>query len=345
MQESSLVKRKSSVLSGLFFINQATGILLFLQDFRRSFPARLLGLSFTLFSALVSHTCIAATPSERLSPHQGSTVSDEAVYFTNGVHNKLGCSKANNHCIAKREKTAPSDPRYPKHWISDWTMFRVTQNYEKNPPPYTNPPATLSSSDYTVSFGTTYYDSEYKPKDGDGKGAMMEHYEDYCLPIFPIANNRYTCSFISLGNKAYFLTYKKDRPKGMPECCLFSPKNHPPRRDFIKHLPYSPTRSAQLNNSVQAYALEVPSPDGPILFGYAFNAVASPDDYGKEHYRHPQSFFFSGNSDKAKAPIVSQNYTSFRKQKPESRFTWDRVERMCKAKPLPDCQLFNYDAK
>ncbi|MGO4612171.1 hypothetical protein AB4142_38125, partial [Variovorax sp. 2RAF20] len=78
--------------------------------------------------------------------------------------------------------------------------------------------------------------------------------EKYCLPIFPIKNNNYTCSFVSLGNKAYFLTYPQDRPKDMPACCMFSPMNHPPRQDFIKHLPYSAARSQNLNGSVQAYA-------------------------------------------------------------------------------------------
>ncbi len=99
---------------------------------------------------------------------------------------------------------------------------------------------------------------------------MMEHYEKYCLPIFPIKNNNYTCSFVSLGNKAYFLTYPQDRPKDMPACCMFSPMNHPPRQDFIQHLPYSAERSQNLNASVQAYALDLQSPQGPILFGYAF---------------------------------------------------------------------------
>ena len=98
---------------------------------------------------------------------------------------------------------------------------------------------------------------------------MMEHYEKYCLPIFPIKDNNYTCSFVSLGNKAFFLTYE-DRPKDMPECC-FSPMNHPARQDFVQHLPYSPARSQNLGGSLQAYALDVQSPQGPILFGYAFS--------------------------------------------------------------------------
>lgn len=67
---------------------------------------------------------------------------------------------------------------------------------------------------------------------------MEEHYVKRCLPIFPIPNN-FTCSFISLGRIAYFVTYPEDRPQGMPPVCLFSPDNHPPKRDFIEHLPYS----------------------------------------------------------------------------------------------------------
>lgn len=261
------------------------------------------------------------------------------VYPTNGVHSDFGCDKSNNYCIAKRNKSDPSDPHFPSQWISDWTMFRVMSNYEKNPPPYTNPPSTLSPKDYTISYGSTYYDANYIPADKDGMGAMMEHYEHYCLPIFPIKNNSYTCSFISLGNKAYFITYD-DRPKNMPQCCLFSPLNHPPRQNFIQHLDYSNERSQHLNGSIQAYVWKSMLESGGPLFGYAFNKQASPDSYSKIWYRHPQSFFFSGDKDTANAPIVSQNYTSFRAEKPDPKFTWDTVNRMCPSNNIPKCTLF-----
>lgn len=260
-----------------------------------------------------------------------------AVYFSMGVHNTSGCDASNDHCIAKRAPTDPSDPAFPSTWISDWIMYRVTNDsYKTNPPPYSSPPDTLKPTDYKTSRGSSYYDSTYVPADGDGSGAMLEHYERYCLPIFPIRNNNYTCSFVSLGNKAYFLTYPEDRPKDMPACCMFSPQNHPPRQDFIKHLPYSPARSTHLNASVQAYAVDVDSPGGPILFGYAFNKQAT----GQPPLRQPQSFFFSGDASIANAPIVSQNYLNFRIAKPDPVQTWDQVARMCPANP-PDCQLFD----
>src|ERR1700739_2959555 len=96
-----------------------------------------------------------------------------AVYFTNGVHNTLGCNEQNGNCIAKRNPGEPSDPFFPAFWISNWTMYRVMHNYENNPPPYSNPPTTLKPADYTVSRGTSYYDTTYIPPDGDGFGAMM----------------------------------------------------------------------------------------------------------------------------------------------------------------------------
>jgi hypothetical protein len=262
------------------------------------------------------------------------------IFFTMGVHNNLSCNNANGNCIAPRAADTPSDPFFPAMWVSDWTMYRVTQNYQKNPPPYSSPPSTLKPQDYTVSHGSSYYDTTYIPADGDGYGAMMEHYEKYCLPIFPIKDNNYSCSFVSLGNKAYFLTYPQDRPKNMPPCCLFSPMNHPPRQDFIKHLPYSPTRSGHLHGAVQAYALELQSPQGPILFGYAFYKNATSDQAGGAPYRHPQSFYFSGDVTVANAPIVSQNYTNFHSEKPDPAKTWDRVAQMCPKNP-PPCQLFN----
>jgi hypothetical protein len=272
---------------------------------------------------------VAATPAER------------HVYYTGGVHNDKDCIPLAK-CLYPRKAGEPTDPQYPKWWVSTWTMYRVFANYDKYPPPYGNPPAGLSPSDYQVSYGASYYDATYVPKDRDGTGAMMEYYDQYCLPIFP-SDNHFTCAFVSLGNKAYFLRYA-DRPKGTPQCCKFSPKNHPPRVDFIQHLPYSPARSAQVGGQVQAYALEVGKP--PILFGYAFYATPTSDDPANPKspkYRHPQSFYFSGYPlDPPNAPIVSQNYTSFRAQRPDPIVTWDQVAQMCPADP-EWCCLFEGD--
>ena len=79
----------------------------------------------------------------------------------------------------------------------------------------------------------------------------------------------------------------RDRPAGMPPVCLFSPMNHPPRRDFIKHLPYALSDSASSararrpipSGSARPAGRSRPAPAGPdrnqaILFGYAFAPVA-----------------------------------------------------------------------
>jgi hypothetical protein len=251
------------------------------------------------------------------------------VYYTGGVHNDKDCVPASK-CIYERKPGEPSDPLYPVWWSSDWLMYRVFNNYGKFPPPYASPPEGLTPNDYQVSKGATYYDSTYVPVDRDGVGAMMEHYEKFCLPIFPMPNN-YTCSFISLGNKAYFLRYD-DRPPNTPQCCQFSLKNHPPRRDFIKHLPYSPLDSSRVGGTVQAYSIT----PGGILFGYAFYKTPQPDSFNKKAkpYRHPQSFYFAGQpTDPPSAPIVSQNYTNFRMQRPDPAKTWDQVAKMCPAQP------------
>lgn len=168
----------------------------------------------------------------------------------------------------------------------------------------------------------------------------MEFYEKRCLPIFPMSNH-YTCAFVSLGNKAYFLRYD-DRPPGTPRCCQFSLDNHPPRQDFIKHLPYSADESRHLGGVVQAYSRLVPP---GILFGYAFESTARPDAYdpAAPPYRHPQSFFFSGYpGDPPDAPIVSQNYTGFRMQRPDPKRTWAQVAELCPPKP-EWCCLFASD--
>jgi hypothetical protein len=214
----------------------------------------------------------------------------DAVYATYGVHNDSHAGDcAYPTCVYKRAKGQPTDPTYPPYWTSHWAMYRVFNKYQANPPPYAGkPPARLREGiDYQTSWGVTYYDSSWSGP--SGQGAMEEHYDKFCLPIFPIPNN-YSCSFISLGDTAFFVTYD-DRPAWMPPVCLFSPRNHPPERDFIKHLPYSLGDSARLAFKVQGYSFWVNQagaiiqvgarPDqtaaGGILFGYAFDRDATPD--------------------------------------------------------------------
>lgn len=279
--------------------------------------------------------------------NEGRNLKDKAAalrhyYYTGGTHNDKNCTPPKK-CVYERTAGEPSDPAFPIYWTSEWTMYRVFNNYDKFPPPYALPPAGLTPADYEVSYGATYYDSTYKPADRDGEGAMMEHYEKRCLPIFPIKND-FTCSFVSLGNKAYFLRYE-DRPAGTPKCCQFSLKNHPPRTDFIKHLPYNKEKSTHIGGTVQAYSMEVGAKPPKILFGYSFEATPTPDSYDKTAapYRHPQSFFFSGYpGTPPDAPIVSQNYTDFRMQRPDPSQTWDQVAQMCPADP-EWCCLFASD--
>ncbi|MBV8687960.1 MAG: hypothetical protein JOZ90_16895 [Alphaproteobacteria bacterium] len=275
----------------------------------------------------------------------GAAADGNAVYATWGVHNPPGVSNCGApNCSYAGSPGRPPDPIYPAYWQSRWTMYRVFANYANALPPYKGPPPGLvPGRDYEVSFGATYYDSTWKGPSGEG--AMMEHYEKRCLPIFPGIPNTFTCSFISLGDTAYFLTYPQDRPKGMPPVCLFSPLNHPPRRDFITHLPYAPGDSAQLGGGAQAYSFWVGADGKPfqtgvkpdqtanqgILFGYAFAPVNG--------QMQPQSFYFSGFPlDPPNAPFVSQNYTNWQPTKPDPAKTWAQVSGL-DPKQLPACQV------
>ncbi|MCA9705361.1 MAG: hypothetical protein KDK70_05910 [Myxococcales bacterium] len=261
----------------------------------------------------------------------------DAIYFSKGVHNPCQCGP--DECIETRAPTDPPDPKYPPQWTSDWTMYRVFQGYQDDLPPWGSPPEGLEEGeDYETSQGWTAYDSTYVADAGAGTGAMMEHYEKRCLPIFPI-DNHFTCSFVSLGNTAYFLTYEQDRPAGMPPCCLFSPYNHPPRTNFIEHLPYSPEDSGHLGGALQAYRY-VAQP-GDIWFAYAFWKDRYVD--ADRQFLLPQSFYFSGDpSTPPNAPFVSQNYANFTATAPDPTKTWDQVAKMCPADgPPPPCQLFD----
>lgn len=273
---------------------------------------------------------------------------EDAVYQTYGVHNAPDISPcASPNCVYTRGPGEPADPIYPEYWVSDWNMYRVYNNYSEYPPPYPTapPPPLKEGTDYEKSTGTTYYDSTWKGLGGEG--AMMEHYEARCLPIFPISN-KFTCSFISLGDIAFFVTYEKDRPEGMPPVCLFSKFNHPPKRDFISHLPYSKEDSTQIGEGGQGYSFWVSAADGkPVQTGVKPDRTADQDimfGYGfapKDGKIMPQSFYFSGYPlPPANAPFVSQNYTDFKAVKPDPAQTWDQVNKL-DPKTLPQCQLFN----
>ena len=78
---------------------------------------------------------------------------------------------------------------------------------------------------------------------------MMEYYDEWSLPIFPM-DNHFSSSFVSLGNTAYFITYDKDRPAGMPPICLFFGIESSSRRDFTK--PAAARR--KLGGRIQGYS-------------------------------------------------------------------------------------------
>jgi hypothetical protein len=116
--------------------------------------------------------------------------------------------------------------------------------------------------------------------------------------------------------------------------------NHPPKRDFVKHLRYDRNRSSLLDYSVQAYSNLKIDQDG-ILFGYAFYSDATSDFYNTSlpPYKHPQSFYFSGDPDFA--PMVTQNFMNFRAERPRNQ-VWQEVIEKCP--PQPEwCCLFDSD--
>ena len=194
----------------------------------------------------------------------------KVVYPTYGVHNPPKYSPcACSDCLYQRGPGEPSDPLYPEYWTAKWTMYRVFNKYVEFPPPYDGPPpsALKAGVDYQVSYGTSYYDSTWRGPNGE-EGAMMEYYDEWSLPIFPM-DNHFSSSFVSLGDKAYFITYDKDRPKGMPPICQFSDLNHPPHRDFIKHLPYSKGDSERLCKRIQGYSFWTnPDPTKPADYKF-----------------------------------------------------------------------------
>jgi hypothetical protein len=283
------------------------------------------------------------------------------IYPTYGVHNPPKYSPCESpDCLYARKPGEPSDPLFQLYWTAKWAMYRVFQNYVDHPPPYDDkPPASLREGvDYQVSYGRSWYDSTWRGPNGE-EGAMMEYYDEWSLPIFPM-DNHFSSAFISLGDKAYFLTYEKDRPKGMPPICQFSDLNHPPRRDFIKHLPYSLGDSQRLDGRIQGYSFwtnpDTTKPpiqvgaspdrtaDGAVLFGYAFESELKQDGVNQAAppFRRPHSFFFSVFPlTPPNAPMVSQNFRDFAMVRPDPAETWDLVAKFSAGNEIiAACNLF-----
>ncbi len=103
----------------------------------------------------------------------------------------------------------------------------------------------------------------------------------------------------------------------------------------------------QSGKPIQVGAAPDRTASGDILFGYAFEAQATPDrvDPSFPPYRHPQSFYFSGVPQLPQvplpnAPVVSQNYTDFAMLWPDPKTTWSQVAGLDPT-ALPASQLFN----
>ena len=285
---------------------------------------KLILFSFLLFSLFGLGACQRAAP-ETAQSNSNPTPSNSntnagAVYQTYGVHNSPDISPcASPDCVYKRGPGEPADPIYPEYWVSNWNMYRVFNKYSQFPPPYPKcSSARVEGRDrLRKSTGTTYYDSTWTSPGGEG--AMMEHYENRCLPIFPISN-KFTCSFISLRQNC-LLCHLRKRPARRHAAGLSVFEIQSPRSAISSATyPMPKETGAQIGPGGQGYSFWVSAADGKpvqtgvspdrtadqdIMFGYGF----APGD-GKIM---PQSFYFSGYPlPPANAPFVSQNYVDFK---------------------------------
>ncbi len=144
--------------------------------------------------------CSCLVPA-RAAPCAPGSAAARYVRDTGGVPPK--------RCIAERNGGDPVDPLFPEWWSIEWAMYRIRKGYPDNPPPYASPPG-----DHEVSYGASYYDAGYRPANGNGESALMAHYQKRYPPIF-LMENKFPFSFVSQGDKAYFLLYR-NRPAGPP---------------------------------------------------------------------------------------------------------------------------------
>jgi len=77
--------------------------------------------------------------------NEGRGLKDKAAAFASLLLHRRNPQQQKLHsakkCVYERTAGEPSDPAFPIYWTSEWTMYRVFNNYDKFPPPYALPPA------------------------------------------------------------------------------------------------------------------------------------------------------------------------------------------------------------
>lgn len=168
------------------------------------------------------------------------------------------------------------NPKLPIHFQMKWRIIASTNNNDSIPL-YWNP-LPPNGVKYMIGTGSTYYNFDHK--------AMLEVYDDFCVPIFgPLEDklNRFRCHFLNV-NLASYLISLDESP--FPPCCVFGAQVfHPPEPDFLKHMVYNSSGEI-MGEPVNWWVLDSDPNDPAEPFGYGFYKKSS--SYGEI----PAAFWF-----------------------------------------------------
>lgn len=153
------------------------------------------------------------------------------------------------------------------------------------------PPFSTILLPYRISRGRTHYDWATRK--------MTEIYEDRCIDIFP-SGNEFSCQFLSVREKTYFIRYALGDLSKAESCCLWSKEPFwAPRPDVLLNMSFQ--QNKEINQEpADLWFYDIPLP-GP--FGYATARNSS----------RPVAFWF---------PViggwVQQNFSHYVSTRPDS---------------------------
>ena len=209
--------------------------------------------------------------------------------------------------------------------------FFIAEGVQYISPAHTSPPFprdNIPFPPYSAGRMKSYYDWSQR--------AMVEHYLDACVPIFPqmSSNDQFECRFLNVNETSFLITYNDTRPVWMSPCCLFEKPFHPPERRFLEKINASTLPNLSPVNGKESVWWRVPiePPTGP--FFYAWNL---PLRNGTDESQVYATFDFPGIGS-----WVTQNFVNVSLDKRPPNETWVLPIEQCgtDAAALPRCPSF-----
>ena len=203
----------------------------------------------TSASAFAVHT----VPARRHSHHPGASsrrIKRSSVASALFVVSLLGVSGV---AIA-----SSNPPPLPEYWSAEAIQYISDPNI---PPPFTNTSG-VPPRPRTEGRLHSVYDWSRR--------AMIEHYLDACVPIFP-RGDTFECTFLNVNDTAFLITYDDSRPPWLPTpCCVFRRPHHPPTPTFLDDLNKTelPSPSPINGSAARWWRVDIPPPMGPFFYAW-----------------------------------------------------------------------------